>query len=220
MSFLNLNASGRIRTFAGVLGLGLVFATPAAAAGTPAPPLVKNAAMNPLGCLVSHALSKPFSTWSDVADYALAPGGDFETAARGWMLSRGAAVTAGNQPFAIGTGGGSSLRLPAGASAISAPMCIDSSYPHFRVFARNDGKLKSELKAEVLFLTAKGEIKSTASGTVVAASSAWSPTDSLKIGVTFNTAIAAGAAPVSFRFTSAKDANWQIDDLYVDPRMR
>ena len=34
MSLLNLNPSERIRTFAGVLGLGLVLATPAAAAGT------------------------------------------------------------------------------------------------------------------------------------------------------------------------------------------
>jgi hypothetical protein len=220
MSFLNLNASERIRTFAGVLGLCLVFATPAAAAGTPAPLVVKDAALNPLGCVVSHALSNPFSTWNDPGDYALAPGGDFETAASGWTLSRGAAITSGNQPFAIGTPGGSSLRLPANASATSAPMCIDSRYPHFRMFARNTGKLKSELKAEVLFLSAKGDIKSTASGTVVATSTAWSPTDSLKIGVIFNTAVAAGAAPVAFRFTSAKDANWQVDDLYVDPKMR
>jgi hypothetical protein len=87
-------------------------------------------------------------------------------------------------------------------------MAADSRYPHFRMFARNTGKLKSELKAEVLFLSAKGDIKSTASGTVVATSTAWSPTDSLKIGVTFNTAVAAGASSVAFRFTSAKDANW------------
>ena len=219
MTFFDLAGRDRIQTFVCAVGLCLLFATPAAA-GTSTTTVPKNAAMNPLGCTVEHALSKPFSAWNDRADYALAPGGDFETAAAGWALSRGAAVTSGNQPFAIGTGGRASLRLPAGSSATSAPMCVDSSYPHFRVFARNLGKARTQLKAEVLFLNAKGDIKSTASGTVVAGNTAWSPTDSLKIGVTFNPYVAAGAAPVAFRFTSGNDADWRIDDLYVDPWRR
>ena len=130
---------------------------------------------HPLGCTVEPALSKPFSASNDRADYALAPGGDFATAAAGWALSRGAAVTSGNQPFAIGNGGRASLRLPAGSSATSAPMCVDSSHPHFRVFARNLGKARTQLKADVLFLNAEGDIRSTASGTVVAGNTAWSP---------------------------------------------
>ena len=218
MTFFDLVGRNRFRTFVGAVGLGLLFASPAAAGtSTPGP---KDAAINPLGCTVEHALSQPFSAWNDRADYALAPGGDFETAASGWTLSRGATVTSGNQPFAIGTVGRASLRLPAGSSATSAPMCVDGRYPHFRVFARNLGKTRTQLKAEVLFLNAKGDIKSTASGTVVTSNTAWSPTDSLKIGVAFNPYVAAGAAPVAFRFTSGKDADWQIDDLYVDPWRR
>ena len=205
------------RTLAAALALLGVTASPALAGSTPVS--VKNAAINPLNCIVSHSLSKPFSAWSDVADYALAPGGNFESGAAGWTLSK-ATVVAENQPFAIGATGSKALRVPAGSSATSAPMCIDSSYPHFRLFARNLGNAKSTLKAEVLFLNAKGEIKSTASGDIVAASTAWFPSDSLKIGVTFNAAVAGGAAPVAFRFTAAKDSDWRIDDLYVDPYMR
>jgi hypothetical protein len=220
MSFTDRITRDRCRMLAGALGVALVFASPAAAAGPREPKVAKSTAANPLNCVVDHALSNPFSAWDDHADYALAPGGDFETAAAGWTLSGGASVTAGNQPFAIGTVGRSSLRLPAGSSATSPPMCIDSSYPHFRVFARHTGRTKSELRAEVLFLNQKGDVKSSASGTVVATSPAWSPTGSLRIGVTFNTAVAGGAAPVAFRFTSGKDVTWQIDDVYVDPRMR
>ena len=99
-------------------------------------------------------------------------------------------------------------------------MCIDGSYPHFRLFARNAGRLGSTLKAEVLFLTTKGDVKATASGDVRAADASWFPTNSLRIGVAFNPAVAAGAAPVAFRFTAGKDADWQIDDVYVDPYAR
>jgi ABC-type transporter MlaC component len=60
------------------------------------------------------------------------------------------------------------------------------------------------------------------SGTIAATSSAWQLSNVLNIGVTFNTAIAAGAAPVAFRFTpsGASAGNWQIDDVYVDPYAR
>jgi hypothetical protein len=218
MPFVVSGARKGGRILAAAIALLAVSAAPAAAAGSTTSP-VKNAALNPYGCVVDHALSRPFSAWNDLADYALAPGGDFETGAAGWTLSK-SNVTSGNQPFSTAASGRTSLRLPAGASATSAPMCIDSRYPHFRVFARNVGKLKSTLKAEVLFLTNKGDIKSSASGEIVARSGAWFPTDSLKIGVVFDAGVANGAAPVAFRFTAAKESDWQIDDVYVDPYAR
>ena len=215
MPFVVSGARKGGRIIATAAALLAVTATPAVAGGT----TVKNAAANPDRCVVSHSLSKPFSQWSDGADYALAPGGDFERGAAGWALTRASVVT-DNQPFAIGTSGSSALRLAAGASVTSAPMCIDSSYPHFRLFARNLGKAKSPLRAEVLFLNAKGDVKSTASGQVVATNTAWFPTNSLKIGVVFDAAVADGAAPVAFRSTAGSDAEWRIDDLYVDPYAR
>ena len=38
-------------------------------------------------------------------------------------------------------------------------MCIDVRYPHFRVFARNNGSAKGTLKAEVLFLNLQGLVR-------------------------------------------------------------
>src|SRR5688500_18920121 len=218
--FITGNVRKGTRLLAGAIGLALAFAAPAAAAPKDAAKSTKKAAANPLGCIVDHALSNPFRAWNDTADYALAPAGDFEGDTSAWTLFGAAAVVEGNQPFDIGTTGSSSLLLPAGSSAVTAPMCIDSSYPHFRLLARNTGRAKGTLKAEVLYLDGKGHVKSSASGTVVAADAEWFPSDSLNIGITFNTAVADGAAPVAFRFTAGKDAVWQIDDLYVDPRMR
>jgi hypothetical protein len=127
----------------------------------------------------------------------------------------------GNQPFAVaGTRGASSLELPAGSMVTSPAMCIDSSFPFFRLFARKQGAGKSGLKVSVLFLDNKGNLKGTSSGEVKAGSNDWSPTDSLKIGVTFDPALFDGAAPVRFQFSAPKDGAWRIDDLYVDPYAR
>jgi hypothetical protein len=182
--------------------------------------LDKNTALSVLGCDADHDVSRPFSAWNDFNDYALAPGGDFESRASGWTLRGAAAVAAGNQPFDIGTGGSASLRVANGATVTSPAMCIDVRYPHFRVFARNNGSAKGTLKAEVLFFNLQGLVRSTASGTVSSRTGEWFPSDSLKIGVDFDDSLSNGAAYVAFRFTAGTGADWQIDDFYVDPRMR
>jgi hypothetical protein len=209
------------RIVAATLGLAFVITGSASAAEPkPAPP-VKNAASNPNGCVVDHALSTPFTAWADWADYALAPGGDFESGAIGWTLTKNAGLAQDNQPYRIGaSAGATSLELPAGSTATSAPMCIDSSYPFFRLFARKLGTGKAGLRVNVLFLDNKGNLKGTMSGDVRAASNDWSLTDSLKIGVTFDPSLADGAAPVAFQFIAPKDNTWRIDDLYVDPYAR
>lgn len=203
------------RLLAGLVGLGLLFAGPAAAGAT------TTYASNTTGCVVGGVFTKPFAPWGDFANYAIAPGGNFESGAQGWSLTGGAAVADGNQPFNLGTTGGTkSLSVPDGGVATSAPMCIDSTYPHFRLVARNTGKPGTGLRVEVLFLNEKGGIKSSSSGTVYAGSTDWFMPDSLKIGVYFNPDVNAGAAPVNFRFRAEKDSAWRIDDVYVDPYAR
>jgi hypothetical protein len=201
--------------------VSLLSAGPASAATLSGTKLVKVAAANPLGCVVNNALSKPLAGLGDLADYALAPGGNFESGAGGWLLTGGAAVAAGNETSYVGSPADrSSLALPFGSTATSPVMCIDGSYPHFRVFARNTGSTKSTLKVEVLYMDGKGKIVGSGSGTVAGTTTAWQLSNTLRIGVTFNTAVAAGAAPVAFRFTPSGPGNWQIDDVYVDPYAR
>jgi hypothetical protein len=197
---------------AAALGLSLVCAAPAAAATT---------ASNPLSCVPSGTFTQVFSAFSDSALYTQAPGGNIESPLAGWTLTGGAARVSGNEPYYVGRASDrTSLSIPAGGSAVSAPMCIDQTYPFFRLFARNTGQLKSGLKVDLLFLDSTGKVKTTKSGTYVAGSTAWAPTTSLKIGITFGTT-GYGAAPVAFRFTpQGADAQWRIDDVYVDPWAR
>jgi hypothetical protein len=193
------------RVLAAAAGLALAGFAPAAAQAKPD----KSDAQ---ACVVDHVLTNPFAAWGDHADYALAPGGDFETGATGWTLDDGAAVTTGNQPFDIGAPGASSLELPLGASAVSPAMCIDETYTSFRFFARNDGSRRSALRVQVRYLDRQG--RSRDETTRLVAGDEWSLTESLELDG------AEGAELVEFRFTPRGRGDWQIDDLYVDPYAR
>ena len=156
------------RIVAATLGFAFLVTGSASAAEPMIKPL-KGAANNPDGCVAQHDVSTPFTAWSDTADYALAPGGDFEAGAGDWTLTKNASLTAGNQPYQIhDTAGASSLELPGGAVATSPPMCIDASYPYFRLFARKLGSGKAGLKVKVLFLDEKSNTKESNSGEVKA----------------------------------------------------
>ena len=208
------------RIVAATLGFAFV-ATGTASAAEPMIKPLKNAANNPDGCVAQHDVSNPFTSWSDSADYALAPGGDFESGVGDWTLTKNANLTAGNQPYQIhDTSGSNSLELPGGAVATSPAMCIDASYPYFRLFAKKLGSGKAGLKVKVLFLDQKNNSKDSDAGEVKSDSNDWALTDSLKIGVTFDANYGGGAAPVRFQFIAPKDSTWRIDDLYVDPYAR
>jgi hypothetical protein len=175
---------------------------------------------NPYNCAPSPNLSQPFAGWSDFAAYTPLGGGNFESDAAGWTLTGGAAVVAGNEPYNLGGAGAHSLSLPAGSSAVSAPICIDPTYPFYRLVARNTGALTSALRMEVLFLDANGKVKSTKSLDYRAGSTGWSPTGAAPISV-FTAKTTVSAAPISLRFTPlAQGGRWQIDDVFVDPYMR
>src|SRR3954464_12092986 len=75
-------------------------------------------------------LSRPFTPWLDFANYQAAPDGGVEAGAAGWSLA-GAAVASGGQPWG---GGQSSLSIPAGADAVTAPACITLAHPTLRFF--------------------------------------------------------------------------------------
>src|SRR4051794_38688801 len=137
-----ISGSRRTRRLLGAaaLGLSLVCAAPAAAATT---------ASNPLSCVPSGTFTQVFSAFSDTALYTPAPGGNIESPLTGWTLTGGAARVSGNEPFYVGRSSDrTSLSIPAGGSAVTAPMCIDQTYPFFRLFARNAGQLKSGLKVD------------------------------------------------------------------------
>jgi len=169
------------------------------------------------GC-TTPSFSQIFLPWRDSALYTLSPGGSFESGATGWTLT-GARTVAGNESFYVGgSTHRTSLNLTAGASALSAPMCIDRTYPSFRFFARNAGASTSNLRVDVLWQES-GVTRSSQAQLDQKAGTAWAPVRSLRLPTG---ALSTGQLePVRFRFTAVgAGADWRIDDLYVDPYMR
>src|SRR5262249_35813075 len=59
-------------------------------------------------------------------------------------------------PAAFAGFGDQPLSLAKGDSLTTVPMCIDATYPSFRLFAQNTGDKKAKLRVDVLYTDAKG----------------------------------------------------------------
>ncbi len=207
------------RTLLAAIGAALLVAAPASATTTSSSWSSTStwSTSSSSSCSVDHALSTPFTRFGDWRTYALAPNGNLESGAQGWSLAGGAAVVAGNEPFYVGgTSHRYALRLPSGASATTARMCIDETYPLFRMFVRNTGALSGVLKVQVLLHDWSGRTSTAGSGSVQVTSTGWTLSRDLRIAMVNTTD---GGSPVSFRLT-AVGGDWSVDDLYVDPYAR
>jgi hypothetical protein len=163
------------------------------------------------------ALTQPFAQWGDSNLYELVSQGDFEGSLSQWTLTGGAHRAPESEPYAVtGTLGSWSLALPAGASAQSPYTCVNASYPTFRFFARNDGALATVL-AQVVYKTALGPVALPLGA--VALSGGWQPTLPMLTGSVAGGLLSGGTAQVALRFTALTGES-QVDDVYIDPRMR
>ena len=175
------------------------------------------------GVLVSSASacddtssSQVFLPWVDVANYFLAPGGDFESGAAGWTLTGGAAVVSGNEPWNVTGGGSSSLRLPAGSSATSPAICVGIEHPTIRFFEKSSGAtLGSNLRVEVLFEDAWGNVHALTIGRETRGG--WEVTPAFVVVANLLALLPGEHTAVAFRFTPEWTGSWQIDDVHVDP---
>jgi len=197
--------STRLGPLIAILAISLLTAAPARAA------LVSTGACN------ESALSEPFAQWGDSSPYELVSQGDFEGSLSQWTLGGGAHRTPGSEPYATtGTLGKSSLALPAGASAQSPYTCVNASYPTFRFFARNGGLLSTVL-VQVVYKTLLGPVAVPLGA--VALSGSWQPTLPMLTGSVVGGLLSGGTAQAALRFTALTGES-QIDDIYIDPRMR
>jgi hypothetical protein len=156
-----------------------------------------------------------FAPWGDQRRYTLTPDGGFENGADGWALGGGTAVTEGNETFQVGAASDhQSLALPAGSSATSPAICVSRRDDIFRLFVRTDGGPEARLQVDVLYTDAAGNENTVWSGELNGGD-AWAPTRKLNLFVQ-----ARGTRNVSLRFTPVGAGSWQIDDLYLDPRLR
>jgi hypothetical protein len=159
--------------------------------------------------------SKPFSPWSDQANYVLVPGGSFEGGAPGWTLSGGAAVRSGNETFYVrSTSDRSSLYMPAGSTLTTPTMCFSLGDWHLRFFARKATSGSGSIRVTVVVKTLLG-VLSVLDGGTVGSNGVWAP--SPRVGLLLsNVTSLVGTRAVAFRFKASGTA-FQVDDVYLDP---
>jgi hypothetical protein len=176
------------------------------------------AALVSTGACDNATLSQPFASLGDTNDYKLVPGGSFESGTTGWTLSGGARVVAGSEPYgATGSVGKSSLYLPAGASVQSPYTCVNAAYPSLRLFARNNSLL-STLVVQLVYSNPLLGLVPIPVG-VVALSGQWKPSLPMLTASAVPGLLSGGTTQVALRFTALLGSS-QIDDVFVDPRMR
>jgi hypothetical protein len=167
-----------------------------------------------------ETLSQPFAQFGDRANYKLVRNGSFENGTDGWTLTGRAKVVAGNEPWKVGgSNHGKSLVLPAGSSAISPVSCVGLAEPTLRFFAKKNRALLlgvSTLAVSVYVKTSLGLVVPVPVG-VVLGNGQWKATPPMLIVANLLPLLPGDRTPVAFQFTPLL-GDWQIDDVYVDPR--
>jgi len=184
------------------LSMASVFA-PSALAASPACPSVDT--------------TQAFSRWGDHGQYTAVPGGSFD-ADTGWSASGTAAIVDADNPFGLAAGAGA-LRLGAGASMTSPPICIDRSYPHLR-FVLRASEARAKLTLTVLFADAKGKVIDAQLAAYDAKPyRAWNVSRIVKLGAAVPRA--ADVRDIRLRFSvGGRSGAWLVDDVYLDPYKR
>jgi len=167
------------------------------------------------GC-TDPVLSQPFKPWLDSSYYK--PVDDFESGADGWTLSGGAKVVDGNAAQHVGgSSDDRSLLLPAGSSATSPPVCVGLNEPTLRYFARKNSGLLSTLTVSVQVQLELGVWVTLPIG--VDFGGAWHPSLPSLVVANLLPLLPPDMTAVRFKFAPLLGGSWQIDDIYVDPRM-
>ncbi len=169
----------------------------------------------------TQVFEQPFTRWLDYFNYTLVPGGNFESGAPAWTLSK-SKIVSGNETFYVRSSRDSrSLSLGASGTATSRPVCVGLDYLFLRLFARNTGLPTSALSVEVLFETSTGKVLAAPVGVVPGLTSSWQPTLPLPVVANLLPLLPNQKTAVAFRFRATGiGGNWQIDDVFVDPRKR
>jgi len=155
----------------------------------------------------NYLLSQPFTSLGDSNWYTLAPGQSVDAfTAAGWTLSGGASlVTATLADGSLGT----VLDLPAGATAVSPAMCVNSGYPDARLDIRQLSNGPG-LHAYVNYTSGAGANQSSGN---VNGSSTWSVSRAFQL----HTSNLSGWQEARYTFVGDKGHS-QVYDFYVDPR--
>ncbi len=164
-------------------------------------------------------LTQPFKRWLDYSQYKLVDDGTFETGTDGWTLTGGARVVNGTATQRVSGDGSKSLLLPAGATATTPPVCVGLNEPTLRYFARKNSGLLSTLTVSVQVQLELGGIWVTLP-VGVDLGGAWHPSLPHLVIANLLPLLPPDMTAVRFKFAPILGGEWQIDDVYVDPRAK
>jgi hypothetical protein len=163
-------------------------------------------------------LTQPFKPWLDNSYYKPVSGGNFENGSDGWAFTGGAKVVDGNAAQRVGAATDArSLLLPAGSSATTPPVCVGLNEPTLRYFARKNSGLLSTLTVSVQVQLQIGLWVTLPIG--VDLGGAWHPSLPSLVIANLLPLLPPDMTAVRFKFAPLLGGSWQIDDVYVDPRM-
>jgi hypothetical protein len=182
-------------------GLAVLFAAVAGGTAQAATPATTPACSQP-----SYTFSQPFSSLGDSNYYTLAPGESVDSfTGQGWTLTGDAKLV--TTTLADGSVG-KVLDLPAGATAASPVMCVDSDYPDARVDMR---QLANGTGMHVYVSYTGGTSQGQSSGNVNG-SSIWAASRAFQL----HASSLSGWQPAQYTFVGDK-GEAQVYDFYVDP---
>jgi hypothetical protein len=161
--------------------------------------------------------SQVFSRFGDSSYYARMMNGGFENGNAAWLLSGGARVVPGNEPYYLSSNAsdGNSLLLPAGSTAYSGTVCFALGDWHLRLMMKRLSPTGG-LRVQVIVPSVLGVLTVLDGGTV-SGTTTWAPSPRLELLLS-NVVSLLGTRAVAFRFTPVGvGASYQIDDVYLDP---
>lgn len=168
-------------------------------------------------CAVPHGGTAVFHALGDPADYVPVAQGSFETSTAGWTLSNASVVSGNESSYVNSTRDSHSLLIGPGGSAVSPAICVDSTTPSFRFFARSDSSGPSMLTVNLLWTDGFGFSHSTPVGGVFAIGQGWRASPGLALGVALPLWMPHSTLDVRLQFVPRWGSAWAIDDVYQDP---
>ena len=163
------------------------------------------------------AKSYPFKPWADPDAYCAFPNLGFESGSTGWALSGKASVVAANEPWHVSGAGTHALQLGPGASALSSPLPVSLLDPYLRFFAHSVGA-NGSLHVQVYFRGLTGNLTGLLNFGSLSPSSyaSWQPTSKVLSALALPLLTSTAQVQIT---SQAKSGSWQVDDVYLDPRV-
>ena len=162
-------------------------------------------------------LVSPFAQWGDTSGYFLAPGGSFDAGAAGWVLDGAELSSGAGAGFSFGSVSASgSLAIGAGGSATSPSLCVNSTMPYIRFFARQVSRGGDLVVQGVQSGNPSSAMPVSVTEVPNGSMPSWAPVGRV---VVVTSSLASGESVnglLRFSVLGATGA-WQIADIYVDP---